>query len=75
MTGTIAAWQPFRINVNYKLQNNTVHEGDTTTITLPAQTALHQVCRAGMIFAHLRLMTETDRTGRFADCLRYCNNN
>ena len=36
MTGTIAAWQPFRINVNYKLPNNTVHEGDTTTITLPA---------------------------------------
>ena len=36
MTGTIAAWQPFRINVNYKLPDNTVHEGDTTTITLPA---------------------------------------
>jgi|GEM_PF-321270 len=36
MTGTIAAWQAFRINVNYKLPNNTFHEGDTTTITLPA---------------------------------------
>ena len=36
MTGTIAAWQAFRINVNYKLPNNIVHEGDTSTITLPA---------------------------------------
>ena len=36
MTGTIAAWQAFRINVDYKLPNNIVHEGDTSTITLPA---------------------------------------
>ena len=36
MTGTIGAWQAFRINVDYKLPNNIVHEGDTSTITLPA---------------------------------------
>ena len=31
----IGAWRPFRINVNYNLPNNTVHAGDTTTMTLP----------------------------------------
>ena len=34
-TYQIGAWQPFRINVQYKLPNNTVHAGDTTTMTLP----------------------------------------
>lgn len=35
ITGTIAAWHAFRINADYILPNNSVHEGDTTTITLP----------------------------------------
>ena len=34
-TYQIGAWHPFRINVQYKLPNNTVHAGDTTTMTLP----------------------------------------
>ena len=34
-TYQIGAWYPFRINVQYKLPNNTVHAGDTTTMTLP----------------------------------------
>ncbi len=36
LTQAIGAWKAFRINVNYSLPNNTVHAGDTTTITLPA---------------------------------------
>ena len=36
LTQPIGAWKAFRINVNYSLPNNTVHAGDTTTITLPA---------------------------------------
>lgn len=36
MTQPIGAWNAFRINVNYKLPNNVIHAGDTTTITLPA---------------------------------------
>ena len=34
-TYQIGAWHPFRINVQYNLPNNTVHAGDTTTMTLP----------------------------------------
>ena len=36
LTQPIGAWKAFRINANYSLPNNTVHAGDTTTITLPA---------------------------------------
>ena len=32
---TVGPWQPFKIHFNYKLPNNTVHAGDTTTIDLP----------------------------------------
>ena len=32
-------WQQFRINATFVLPNNTVNEGDTTTITLPAEIA------------------------------------
>ncbi|MFN8649817.1 SpaA isopeptide-forming pilin-related protein [Streptococcus sp.] len=32
-------WQQFRINATFALPNNTVNEGDTTTITLPAEIA------------------------------------
>lgn len=32
---TVGPWQPFKIHLNYKLPNNAVHAGDTTTIDLP----------------------------------------
>lgn len=32
---TVGPWQPFKIHFNYKLPNNAVHAGDTTTIDLP----------------------------------------
>lgn len=32
-------WQEFRINATFALPNNTVNEGDTTTITLPSEIA------------------------------------
>ena len=32
-------WQQFRINATFSLSNNTVNEGDTTTITLPQELA------------------------------------
>ena len=32
-------WQQFRINATFALPNNTVNEGDTTTITLPSEIA------------------------------------
>ena len=35
ITEAIGAWQPFRINIDYTLPDDTVHEGDTTTIILP----------------------------------------
>lgn len=35
ITEAIGAWQPFRINIDYTLPDDTVHEGDTTTIMLP----------------------------------------
>ena len=36
LTKPIGAWSPFRINAEYRLPDNSVHQGDTTTITLPA---------------------------------------
>jgi len=36
LTKPIGAWSPFRINAEYRLPGNSVHQGDTTTITLPA---------------------------------------
>ena len=39
-TGTtpvnVGPWQAFKIHFRYVLPNHTVHEGDTTTIELPA---------------------------------------
>ena len=48
---TITQWQTFRIKANFELPNNTVKEGDTTTIQLPeklrfAQTASFQITDA-----------------------------
>ena len=35
MTNQIGAWQQFKVRVNYSLLNNSVNNGDTTTMTLP----------------------------------------
>lgn len=36
LTHNLDKWETFRINANFALPNNTVNEGDTTTVTLPS---------------------------------------
>ena len=40
--GDVGQWQVFRLNAEFELPDNTIHEGDTTVITLPDKLKFNQ---------------------------------